>query len=101
MPDFYRVAIQDVRGQFLTCLVTEVCRHEGAFLEPSPSLAFGFLWDALGYDYDDASFPLAGVVTGHDFFDDYDWTAATAKQIVSCVGLLDHRFMVIGEDGKS
>ena len=46
-----------------------------------------------------ASFQSRGVVTGHDFFD-YAWTA-TAEQIVSCVGLLDHRFMVIGADGKS
>lgn len=116
MPDFYRVQIQSINGNCLSCRVTQL---EGPELESSLSLVFGFLWDTVdvegtwmrGPDGDERtmellpevaqSSPLGQELAGRDFGADQNWNLENAERFISCFGVTDRRVVRAGEDGKS
>jgi hypothetical protein len=102
MPDFYRVRIQSIHDKNLTCRVTELYGDD-IIIEPSLTLAFGFLWDTVvewGVCPDAQSSPLGRELAGRDFCDQ-DWSLENAERFISCFGVVDRRVVIVGEDGRS
>lgn len=109
MTDMYRVRVEAVEGNRLTCRVAVV--YSGETLVPSRTLAFRFVWEPW-YDLCDGMTrhlpgggkgvtpeearemgrvaPLNKELANRDM-DDSDWNQANADRFVCCVGITDRR----------
>jgi hypothetical protein len=113
MPDLYRVRVESINVQRLTCQVTELY-GDGYHLVTSRTLALGFLWDTVGWLWWIQHAPAAAELENHQaqalaestslgqalagfqYYSDRP-ARAVADRIISCVGVTERRTVITGD----